>query len=71
MRQGFDKVGPHTEFLSNIIKMSDVRGETARRGRAMRNAALDWDTATTNAAPITRRRGCGGASQVAVGGVYG
>jgi hypothetical protein len=69
--EGFDKVGSHTKFLSDIIKMSDIGGEAAGRGCAMRNATLDWDAAATDATLVTRRGGCGGASQVAVGGVYG
>jgi hypothetical protein len=71
LREGFNKVRSHTKLLSNIIKVGDIRGETAGRGRAMRDATLDWNAATADAAPVTRGRGCGRTSQVAVGGVDG
>ena len=69
--KGFDKVGPHTELFSNIIKISDIRGETTRRGCAMRNMTLGWDAAAADATSVTRSRGCRRASQVAIGGVDG
>jgi len=71
LREGFDKIGSHTKFPSDIIEVGDVGGETAGRGRAMRDATLDWNAATTDTASVAGRRGCGRASQVTVGGVDG
>ena len=71
LREGLDKVRSHTKLPSDIIKVGDIRSETAGRGCAMGDAAFDWNTATTDAASVARRRGCGRASQVTVGGVDG
>lgn len=67
--EGFDEIGSHTKLLSNIVEVGDIRGETAGRGRAMRDATLDRNAATADAAPVARRRGRGRTSQVAVGSV--
>jgi len=71
LREGFNKVRSHTELPSNIIKVGDIRGETAGRGCAMGDMAFDRNTAATDAASVARRRSCGRASQVTVGGVDG
>jgi hypothetical protein len=57
--EGFDKIGPHTKLLSNIIKIDNIGGEAAGRGCAVRDATLDWDTATADTASVTGRRACG------------
>ena len=71
LREGFNKIRSHTKLLSNIIKVGDIRGETAGRGRAMGYTTFDWDAATADAAPVTRGRSCGRTPKVAVGGVDG
>ena len=71
LSKGFDQVGSNTKFLSNIIKVGGVGGGTTGRGRAVGDAAFDWNATTADAASVTRRRSCGGTSQVAVGGVDG
>ena len=71
LREGFNEVGSYTKLLSNVIEVGDVGGETTGRGRAVRDATLDRNAAATDAASVTRRRGCRRASQVAVGGVDG
>jgi hypothetical protein len=55
LREGFDKVGSYTKLPSNIIKVGDIRGETAGRGRAMRDATLDRNATTADAASVTGR----------------
>jgi len=69
LREGLDKVGSHTKLFSNVIEVGDIRGETTRGGRAMRDATLEWDAATADTASVTRRRGRGRTSQVTVGGI--
>lgn len=71
LRKGLNEVGSHTKLLSNIIKVGDIRSETAGRRRAMGDATLNWNAATADAAPITRGRGRGRTPKVAVGGVDG
>jgi len=54
LRKGFDEVRSHTKFLSNLIEVGDIRGETTGRGRAMGDTTFDWNTATADAAPVAR-----------------
>ena len=67
--EGFNEVRSHTKLLSNIVKVGDIRGETAGRGCAMGDATLDWNATTADTAPVTGGRGCGRTSKVTVGGV--
>ena len=71
LREGFDEVRSHPKLPGDIIKVGNIRGETAGRGCAMGDMTFDWNTAATDAAPVARGRGCGRASQVTVGGVDG
>lgn len=71
LREGLNKIRSHTKLLCDVVKVGDIRGETAGRGCAMRDATFDWNAATADTAPVTRGRGCGRTSEVAVGGVDG
>ena len=62
LREGFDEIGSHTKLPCNIIKVGDVRGETAGRGCAIGDATFDRDATTTDTASVARRRCCGRAS---------